>query len=60
MAKIVKKLWMTVSGGTMAVDNNCPHGSLDFERLETPEQAFWNRLPERTLLGTAIRCLGWE
>ena len=40
--------------------NNRPHGSLDFERLETPEQAFWDRLPDGTLLGTAIRCLGWE
>ena len=40
--------------------NNRPHGSLDFDRLETPEQAFWNRLPDGTLLGMAIRCLGWE
>jgi putative transposase len=40
--------------------NNRPHGSLDFDRLETPEQAFWNRLPDGTLLGMAIQCLGWE
>ena len=40
--------------------NNRPHGSLDFDRLETPEQAFWRRLPEGTLLGMAFRCLGWD
>ena len=40
--------------------NNRPHGSLDFEHLQTPEQAFWERLPEGTMLGVAFRCLGWE
>ena len=40
--------------------NNRPHGSLDYEHLETPEQAFWRRLPDGTILGMAIRCLGWD
>jgi putative transposase len=40
--------------------NNRPHGSLDFERLQTPEQAFWERLPEGRLLGMAFQCLGWN
>ena len=40
--------------------NNRPHGSLDFEHLETPEQAFWRRLPEGTILGMAFKCLGWD
>lgn len=40
--------------------NNRPHGSLDFEHLETPEQAFWRRLPDGTILGMAFRCLGWD
>lgn len=39
--------------------NNRHHGSLDFDRLETPEQAFWNRFTDGALLGMAIRCLGW-
>ena len=40
--------------------NNRPHGSLNFDQLETPEQAFWRRLPEGTILGMAFRCLKWE
>lgn len=40
--------------------NNRPHGSLDFEHLETPEQAFWKRLPDGTILGMAFRCFGWD
>ncbi len=40
--------------------NNRPHGSLDFEHLETPEQAFWKRLPSGTILGMAFRCFGWD
>lgn len=40
--------------------NNRPHGGLDFEHLETPEQAFWDGLPDGALLGMEIRCLGWE
>lgn len=38
--------------------NNRPHGSLDFEHLETPEEAFWRRLPDGTILGMAIQCFG--
>ena len=40
--------------------NNRPHGSLNFDQLETPEQAFWKRLPDGALLGMAFRCLKWE
>ncbi len=40
--------------------NNRPHGSLDYEHLETPEQAFWRRLPDGTTLGMAFNCLGWN
>jgi len=40
--------------------NNRPHGSLDFEHLETPEQAFWRRLPSGTILGMAFRSFGWD
>ena len=39
--------------------NNRPHGSLDFEHLETPEQAFWRRLPDGTILGLGCRLFSW-
>ncbi len=35
--------------------NNRPHGSLDFDELETPEQAFWRKLPMEAILGIGIR-----
>jgi len=35
--------------------NNRPHGSLNFDELETPEQAFWRRLPEEAKMGIAVR-----
>jgi len=39
--------------------NNRPHGSLDFENLESPELAFWRRLPQEAILGIGIRVFGW-
>ena len=39
--------------------NNRPHGSLDFENLESPELAFWRRLPQAAILGMGIRVFGW-
>ena len=39
--------------------NNRPHGSLDFENLESPELAFWRRLPQAAILGIGIRVFGW-
>jgi putative transposase len=36
-----------------------PHGSLDLDNLETPAQAFWNRLPPECVLGIAYRLFGW-
>lgn len=38
--------------------NNRPHGSLDFDELETPEQAFWRKLPMEAILGIGIRLFG--
>jgi putative transposase len=37
-----------------------PHGSLDFKNIETPNQAFWRKLPSECLLGVASRLFGWE
>ena len=31
--------------------NNRPHGSLNFEKLETPEQAFWRKMPPEAIFG---------
>lgn len=31
--------------------NNRPHGSLNFEELETPEQAFWRKLQPEAIFG---------
>jgi putative transposase len=39
--------------------NNRPHGSLDFESLESPELAFWRRLPQGAILGLGFRTFGW-
>ena len=39
--------------------NNRPRGSLDFENLESPERAFWRRLPQAAILGMGIRVFGW-
>jgi putative transposase len=39
--------------------NNRPHGSLDFENLESPNLAFWRRLPQEAILGFGIRIFGW-
>jgi len=39
--------------------NNCPHGSLDFESLESPELAFWRRLPQEAILRLGFRTFGW-
>ena len=39
--------------------NNRPHGSLDFDNLESPELAFWKRLPQEAILGIGIRVFGW-
>jgi putative transposase len=39
--------------------NNRPHGSLDFESLESPELAFWRRLPQEAILGLGFRTFSW-
>jgi len=39
--------------------NNRPHGSLDFEQLESPEIAFWKRMPQAAILGNGFRIFGW-
>jgi len=39
--------------------NNRPHGSLDFNSLESPEQAFWRRLPQGAILGLGFRIFSW-
>jgi putative transposase len=39
--------------------NDRPHGSLDFEHLESPNIAFWNRLPKAAILGNGFRIFGW-
>ena len=38
--------------------NNRPHGSLDFERLETPEQAFRRKMPLEAYFGIGYRLFG--
>jgi len=37
--------------------NNRPHGSLNLRRAETPEQAFWRRLPEEYYYALAAKFL---
>jgi putative transposase len=39
--------------------NDRPHDSLDFENLESPNLAFWRRLPQEAILGFGIRIFGW-
>ena len=39
--------------------NNRPHGSLNLRRAETPEMAFWRKLPEEYFYRLAIQFLGW-
>ncbi len=39
--------------------NNRPHGSLNLRRAETPEMAFWRKMPEEYYYGLAIKALGW-
>jgi transposase InsO family protein len=39
--------------------NDRPHGSLDFENLESPNLAFWRRLPQESIFGIGIRVFGW-
>jgi hypothetical protein len=38
--------------------NNRPHGSLNFDELETPEQAFWRKLPMEVFFGIGNRLFG--
>jgi putative transposase len=38
--------------------NNRPHGSLDFDRLETPEKAFWRKIPLEAVFGIGHRLFG--
>jgi putative transposase len=38
--------------------NNRPHGSLNFEKLETPEQAFWRKLQTEAIFGIGHRLFG--
>lgn len=38
--------------------NNRPHGSLNFEELETPEQAFWRKLQPEAVFGIGNRLFG--
>lgn len=40
--------------------NNRPHGSLNLRRAETPEQAFWRKMPEGYYYGIAANALGWK
>jgi len=39
--------------------NDRPHGSLDFVNLESPNLAFWRRLPQEAIFGIGIRVFGW-
>ena len=38
--------------------NNRPHGSLNFEKLETPEEAFWRKMPPEAIFGIGHRLFG--
>ena len=38
--------------------NNRPHGSLDFDRLETPDRAFWRKMPLEAIFGVGHRLFG--
>jgi len=39
--------------------NHRPHGSLNLRRAETPEMAFWRKMPEEYYYGLAAKSLGW-
>lgn len=39
--------------------NDRPHGSLNLRRAETPEMAFWRKMPQTYYFGIAVNCLGW-
>jgi len=39
--------------------NHRPHGSLNLRRAETPEMAFWRKMPEEYYYGRAIKFFGW-
>jgi putative transposase len=38
--------------------NNRPHGSLDFNKLETPEKAFWRKIPLEAVFSIGHRLFG--
>jgi hypothetical protein len=38
---------------------NRPHGSLNFEELETPEQSFWKKLQPEAIFGIGNRLFGF-
>jgi len=40
--------------------NNRPHGSLNLRRAETPEQAFWRKMPIEYYYGLAAKFFGWK
>lgn len=35
------------------------NGSLNLRRAETPEMAFWRKIPEEYYYGLAVKSLGW-
>jgi len=39
--------------------NNRPHGSLNLRRAETPEMAFWRKMPIEYYYGLAAKFFGW-
>jgi transposase InsO family protein len=38
--------------------NNRPHGSLNFNKLETPEQAFWRKIKLEAVFSIGQRLFG--
>jgi putative transposase len=40
--------------------NNRPHGSLNLRRAETPEMAFWRKMPIEYYYGLAAKFFGWK
>lgn len=39
--------------------NNRPHGSLNLRKAETPNEAFWRKMPEEYFFEKAARFMGW-
>ncbi|AAM03804.1 integrase [Methanosarcina acetivorans C2A] len=39
--------------------NKRPHGALKLEQLESPQEAFWNRLPVEAKFRIGVRLFGW-